>query len=225
MADFLTRDNKELRAAIFDFLRDPLYAPNYHLSMAGFRELTSQRMAKFVGQRFFSVFDYTRDPLKFQAALECLNFCDYRWGRRGVVGWGDGGVAVGGAWLCWCSRWCWGSKSLARRRECTAAFRVVVFLPCWCAGRLCSGCPPCRRRRCLPCPQPGHQGRRALHAVRRHHRQAGHREAPPVSRAPGGLWGLGGTPTRSALSSAGAGQEHCWVAERRLASHLSVWPE
>lgn len=77
MADFLTRDNKELRAAIFDFLRDPLYAPNYHLSMAGFRELTSQRMAKFVGQRFFSVFDYTRDPLKFQAALECLNFCDY----------------------------------------------------------------------------------------------------------------------------------------------------
>ncbi|KAL4448859.1 hypothetical protein ABPG77_007576 [Micractinium sp. CCAP 211/92] len=75
--DFLTRDNKELRAAIFDFLKDPLYAPNYYLSMEGFRELTSRRVSKFVGQRFFSVFDYVRDPLKFQAALECLSFADY----------------------------------------------------------------------------------------------------------------------------------------------------
>ncbi|KAL4422831.1 hypothetical protein ABPG75_009028 [Micractinium tetrahymenae] len=77
MFDYLTRDNKELRAAIFDFLKDPLYAPNYYLSMDGFRELTSRRVAKFVGQRFFSVFDYVRDPLKFQAALECLSFADY----------------------------------------------------------------------------------------------------------------------------------------------------
>lgn len=77
MVSFLTRDNKELRAAIFDFLKDPLYAPNYYLSMDGFRELTSRRVAKFVGARFFSVFDYVRDPLKFQAALECLSFADY----------------------------------------------------------------------------------------------------------------------------------------------------
>ncbi|PSC76022.1 acyl-oxidase [Micractinium conductrix] len=77
MNEYLTRDNKELREAIFEFLKDPLYAPNYKLSMDGFRELTSRRVAKFVAQRFFSVFDYTRDPLKFQAALECLSFCDY----------------------------------------------------------------------------------------------------------------------------------------------------
>jgi hypothetical protein len=57
--------------------QDPLYRPNYYLSMAAFRELTSRRMEKFVEQRFFSVFDYKRDPLKFQAALECLSFCDY----------------------------------------------------------------------------------------------------------------------------------------------------
>lgn len=77
MFDFITRDNKELRAAIFEFLKDPLFAPNYKLSMDGFRELTSRRVAKFVGQRFVSVFDYVRDPLKFQTALECLSFCDY----------------------------------------------------------------------------------------------------------------------------------------------------
>lgn len=47
-------------------VQDPLYAPNYYLSMDGFRELTSRRVAKFVGARFFSVFDYVRDPLKFQ---------------------------------------------------------------------------------------------------------------------------------------------------------------
>lgn len=34
--------------------------------MMGQRELTSQRMAAFVSQRFFTVFDYVHDPLKFQ---------------------------------------------------------------------------------------------------------------------------------------------------------------
>lgn len=77
MFDFLTRDNKQLRAQIFEFLKDPLYRPNYYLSMQGFRDLTSKRVGKFVGAKFFSVFDYINDPLKFQAALECLSFCDY----------------------------------------------------------------------------------------------------------------------------------------------------
>lgn len=49
-------------------LQGPLFAPNYYLSMDGFRALTSQRVAAFVGQRFFSTFDYVRDPLKFQAS-------------------------------------------------------------------------------------------------------------------------------------------------------------
>lgn len=38
--------------------------------MDGFRELTSRRVAKFVGARFFSVFDYVRDPLKFQVGRQ-----------------------------------------------------------------------------------------------------------------------------------------------------------
>lgn len=106
-------------------LQDPLYAPNYYLSMEGFRELTSRRVSKFVGQvmgpgqlaagrlepaqsldghaivsfstasamtvcapphchvrsplpppvlqRFFSVFDYVRDPLKFQVHALCIS--------------------------------------------------------------------------------------------------------------------------------------------------------
>jgi acyl-CoA oxidase len=74
---WLVRDNREMREAIFAFLRDPLYAPNYSLSLSGFRELTSQRVGKFVAQRFFSVSDYLASPLKFQAALESLSFCDY----------------------------------------------------------------------------------------------------------------------------------------------------
>jgi acyl-CoA oxidase len=74
---WLVRDNREMREAIFAFLRDPLYNPNYSLSLSGFRELTSQRVGKFVAQRFFSVSDYIKDPLKFQAALESLSFCDY----------------------------------------------------------------------------------------------------------------------------------------------------
>lgn len=36
-----------------------------------------RRVVKFVEQGFFSVKDYTRNPLKFQAALESLSFCDY----------------------------------------------------------------------------------------------------------------------------------------------------
>lgn len=46
--------------------QDPLYRPNYYLSMQGFRDLTSKRVGKFVGAKFFSVFDYINDPLKFQ---------------------------------------------------------------------------------------------------------------------------------------------------------------
>ncbi|GAB4820084.1 hypothetical protein N2152v2_007130 [Parachlorella kessleri] len=77
MYRFLTRDNLKLRQQIFEFLKDPMYQPDYYLDLAGFRALTSRRMKKFVDQKFFSVFDYTREPLKFMAALECLAFCDY----------------------------------------------------------------------------------------------------------------------------------------------------
>lgn len=58
-------------------LQDPIYRPNYYLSLQEFRELTTQRVVKFVGQGFFSVMDYIQNPLKFQAALESLSFCDY----------------------------------------------------------------------------------------------------------------------------------------------------
>lgn len=75
--EWLVRDNRELREAIFDFLNDPLYMPNYQQSLEGFRELTMQRVVKFVRQGFFSVMEYDKDPLKFQAALESLSFCDY----------------------------------------------------------------------------------------------------------------------------------------------------
>lgn len=57
------------------FAQDPLYRPNYYLSMQGFRDLTSQRVAAFVGRRFFSVFDYINDPLKFQVSWFGRDVC------------------------------------------------------------------------------------------------------------------------------------------------------
>jgi hypothetical protein len=38
--------------------QDDLYKPNHYLSLMEFRELTLQRLKKFVGQKFFSVTDY-----------------------------------------------------------------------------------------------------------------------------------------------------------------------
>lgn len=75
--DWLVRDNVAMRRAIFDFLKDPLYKPDYYMPFDDFRELTLRRLQKFCEQRFFSVADYLRDPLKFQAGLEVLSFADY----------------------------------------------------------------------------------------------------------------------------------------------------
>ncbi|GBF88240.1 hypothetical protein Rsub_00952 [Raphidocelis subcapitata] len=74
---YLTHDNADLRARIFEFLKDPLYTPNDYLSLMEFRELTLQRLKRFLDQRFFSIRDYLSDPRRFQAALESLSFCDY----------------------------------------------------------------------------------------------------------------------------------------------------
>lgn len=41
-------------------LQDPIYRPNYYLSLMEFRDLTLRRLQKFVDQRFFSTFDYLR---------------------------------------------------------------------------------------------------------------------------------------------------------------------
>ncbi|KAK9816668.1 hypothetical protein WJX72_003499 [[Myrmecia] bisecta] len=75
--EFLCRDNLELRDRIMEFLKDDLYQPNYYLSLMEFRELTLQRLQKFVAQKFFSSKDYITDPLRFQAGLECLALADY----------------------------------------------------------------------------------------------------------------------------------------------------
>ncbi|KAG2451240.1 hypothetical protein HYH02_003847 [Chlamydomonas schloesseri] len=77
MREFMTHDNRQLRDAIFEFLKDDLYRPNLYQGLMDFREQTLQRLKKFVGQRFFSVRDYTSDPRRFIAALECLMYADY----------------------------------------------------------------------------------------------------------------------------------------------------
>jgi hypothetical protein len=42
--------------------QDDIYRQNFYLSLMEFRELTLQRLKKFVDQRFFSVFDYLEGP-------------------------------------------------------------------------------------------------------------------------------------------------------------------
>lgn len=160
--------------------QDPLYAPNYYLSMSGFRELTSQRgeewgarpglaarhraataptaraplppaaVAKFVGQRFFSVRDYIDDPLKFQVGAGACHRCRPAAAERATCAARGGGAAE------------------------ARPFPPALLLP---GG---SGMPVLLRL------LTGHQVGRAFHAVRRHHRQAWHREAPRVRGAAGG---------------------------------------
>lgn len=76
---WLVRDNAELREAIFRFFGEhaDVYGPAYELSLPAFRALTMKRVKLFVSQGFFKTMDYVDDPLRFQAALECLAFCDY----------------------------------------------------------------------------------------------------------------------------------------------------
>lgn len=74
---WLVRDNVEMREAIYEFLKDDLYKPDYYMPFEQFRKVTLQRLQKFADQQFFSVADYMNNPLKFQAALETLTFCDY----------------------------------------------------------------------------------------------------------------------------------------------------
>ncbi|KAK2078063.1 hypothetical protein QBZ16_003931 [Prototheca wickerhamii] len=74
---YITRDNYELRQEIFEFLKDPLYQPQHYLSLHDFRKLNRERFMRFASQRFFSVKDYTDNPRKFIAALECLSWVDY----------------------------------------------------------------------------------------------------------------------------------------------------
>mmetsp|Transcript_11803 Transcript_11803/g.32165 ORF Transcript_11803/g.32165 Transcript_11803/m.32165 type:complete len:632 (-) Transcript_11803:1268-3163(-) len=74
---FLSHGNEELRREIQEFLQDPLYRYNGYLSLPEFRELTLQRLKKYVAQGFFRARDYMDDPMKFMTALESLTICDY----------------------------------------------------------------------------------------------------------------------------------------------------
>ncbi|KDD73136.1 hypothetical protein H632_c2497p0, partial [Helicosporidium sp. ATCC 50920] len=77
MSDFLVRDNREMRARIFDFLKDPLYEPNYYMGVREQRAVTTQRVKAYMSQRFYDIADYVEDPLRFCAGLECPMFADF----------------------------------------------------------------------------------------------------------------------------------------------------
>jgi acyl-CoA oxidase len=52
LAGILIHDNEELRNAVYELLKDDLFQPNYYQSMMEFRELTLQRLQRFVNTDF-----------------------------------------------------------------------------------------------------------------------------------------------------------------------------
>eukprot|EP01025_Chloroclados_australasicus_P006951 TRINITY_DN12201_c0_g1_i2.p1 TRINITY_DN12201_c0_g1~~TRINITY_DN12201_c0_g1_i2.p1 ORF type:complete len:635 (+),score=72.29 TRINITY_DN12201_c0_g1_i2:57-1907(+) len=74
---YLTHDNYGLRQAIFEFLKDPIYQPDYYMDIPQQREVTLQRLKKFAQEGFFSIRDYVTDPRRFMAGMECLALVDY----------------------------------------------------------------------------------------------------------------------------------------------------
>jgi hypothetical protein len=157
-----TVSNNNPDACLPACLQDPLFAPNYHLPMPAFRELTSRRVQAFVDQRLFSVFDYVRDPLKFQvgavpvcAALRCtVPVCAVL--RRGGL----------------CCAWCAGHTAASRQgawQPCpalAAVFRLAEFgaqgptsrQPCpspststHCSSVMSHTRPPCLLQAALEC--------------------------------------------------------------------------
>eukprot|EP00882_Tetradesmus_deserticola_P012097 GHRQ01012816.1.p1 GENE.GHRQ01012816.1~~GHRQ01012816.1.p1 ORF type:complete len:645 (+),score=319.12 GHRQ01012816.1:546-2480(+) len=81
LESLLVHDNAELRSAVYDLLKEDIFKPNHYLSLLEFRELTLQRLKRFVTADFngrgFDVRDYLDDPRRFMAQLESLSFCDY----------------------------------------------------------------------------------------------------------------------------------------------------
>eukprot|EP00775_Hariotina_reticulata_P009658 gene9658-9818_t len=73
LENVLLHDNRELRAAVFDFLKDDIFKPNQYLSLLEFRELTLQRLKKFVAAKFpdgrgFDVRDYLNSKCAKQSS-------------------------------------------------------------------------------------------------------------------------------------------------------------
>eukprot|EP00894_Picocystis_sp_ML_P002685 jgi/Pico_ML_1/53202/g396.t1 len=66
-----------VREKLLEAFKDPLFQPDYYLSIAAYRELTLQRLKVVADMKLFSVVDYVEDPMKFQIALETLAWQDH----------------------------------------------------------------------------------------------------------------------------------------------------
>ena len=74
----LDHDNHDMRAALKEFMRSPLFVPRYDVSIAEERRLAYERLKAVCGQGLFSVKDFGSNPHRIYAAHE-------------VLGWADGG--------------------------------------------------------------------------------------------------------------------------------------
>ena len=76
---------------ICDALQDPIYRPNYYLSLMEFRDLTLRRLQKYVDQQFFSTFDYLRGEPYLHCHLTTAPMChaclDQDWHARAIKRW------------------------------------------------------------------------------------------------------------------------------------------
>lgn len=68
--------NHEQRARMKEFMRDPLFVPQYNISVDEERTLALRRLQAICSQGFFSVRDFLTNPDKIYAAHEIAGFAD-----------------------------------------------------------------------------------------------------------------------------------------------------
>eukprot|EP01083_Nonionella_stella_P303030 1047262_1 len=77
LRNILDHDNIAMRNALRRLLqRDPIFAPQFHLSLSQERDLALARLKKFTDTKLFSVRDFVDNPRAIFAAHECAGFAD-----------------------------------------------------------------------------------------------------------------------------------------------------
>ncbi|KAF9989117.1 hypothetical protein BGZ75_007489 [Mortierella antarctica] len=84
----LAHDHHDLRLQMQKYAaNDPIYIPRYDISTAAHRELALQRLERLAQQKFISVFDFEKDPLRIFAAHEIAGMIDQSMATKMTVQW------------------------------------------------------------------------------------------------------------------------------------------
>lgn len=76
MTALIDHDNHEMRKEMREFLSDPVFRPEYNISLQEEREVALQRLQKICDKGYISVLDFRDNPLKIFAAHELASIVD-----------------------------------------------------------------------------------------------------------------------------------------------------